>query len=76
MGSPDGFASLGSIAPRLQGIEAAYVDGVSITYGSPGNRHHVYTYAAGISENSTSTYPLANDSMFPCAGGTKKSESS
>ena len=28
-----------------------YVDGLSITYGQP--RHHIWTYAAGLSENST-----------------------
>ena len=31
-------------------IETAYMDGISITYGSPGNRHHVYTYTAGLFE--------------------------
>ena len=43
-------------------LETHYVDGVSITYGSQGNRQHVYTYAVG--------YPEYNDSSScPCAGG-------
>ena len=46
------------------GNKTYYVDGVSITYGSPGNRHHVYTYAAGVTELSVSS------SACPCAGGT------
>ena len=45
--------------------ELYYVDGVSITYGSPGNRTHVYTYAAGLSENTT----ILPRDMCPCAGG-------
>ena len=43
-------------------IETYYVDGVTVTYGMPGNRHHVYTNAAGFTEE--------NDlSSCPCAGG-------
>ena len=40
-------------------IETYYVDGVTVTYGSPGSRHHVYTYAAGVSETNG----------CPCTGG-------
>lgn len=43
-------------------IEEAYVDGISITYGASGSRHHVFTYAASFVENTN----LAN---CPCAGG-------
>ena len=39
VGTPDGFASC---CGRL---ETHYVDGISITYGPPGRRQHVYTYA-------------------------------
>ena len=42
-GSPDGFHS-GNINQR-------YVDGISITRGSP--RQHVWTYAAGVTESSS-----------------------
>ena len=58
IGSPDAF---GTTAPN---IETSYVDGVTITYGSPGNRHHVYTYAAGVKET-TDSY----QHCCPCAGG-------
>ena len=44
-GSPDAFHVSSSFR-----VEDGYVDGVSITYGSPGKRQHVYTYAAGVSE--------------------------
>ena len=43
--SPDGFHS-GNINQR-------YVDGISITYGSP--REHVWTFVAGVTENSPLT---------------------
>ncbi|XP_065890651.1 uncharacterized protein [Dysidea avara] len=42
-GSPDAFVS------RKQSIDDAYVDGISITLGSP--RKHVWTYAAGLSDD-------------------------
>ena len=59
-GTPDAFNSYAGLGRNL---ETYYVDGVSITYGSPGNRHHVYTYAAGNSE-------FASLYSCPCAGGT------
>ena len=60
VGTPDAFNSYAGLGRNL---ETYYVDGVSITYGSPGNRHHVYTYAAGNSE-------FASAYSCPCAGGT------
>ena len=63
VGTPDAFGLKGSIRLNEVSIERYYVDGISITYGSPGNRHHVYTYAAGLSE-------LSDLSSCPCAGGT------
>ena len=47
---PDGF---GFRPPDLSILNNTkpYVDGLSITYGQP--RHHIWTYAAGLSENST-----------------------
>ena len=59
IGSPDAFRHVTVLEMDL---ERYYVDGVSITYGSPGNRHHVYTYAAGIREYNTLN-------ACPCAGG-------
>ena len=61
VGSPDAFSSVHGLGWKL---ESYYVDGVSITYGSPGNRHHVYTYAAGWNEYRTGISPC------PCAAGT------
>eukprot|EP00731_Ephydatia_muelleri_P002664 Em0001g2664a len=55
MGSPDAFGLINSAF----NLENEYVDGISITYGSPGNRHHVYTYAAGV-------YELSDWNACPC----------
>ena len=46
-GSPDGFRRVNCSAPCT--IDKPYVDGVSITHGSP--REHIWTYAAGLYEN-------------------------
>ena len=43
-------------------IETHYVDGISITYGSPGKRRHVHTYAVG-------RYEINDSASCPCAGG-------
>ena len=43
------------------GIDAAYVDGLSITYDSP--RRHLWTYAAGHSESG-----FIHEANCPCAG--------
>ena len=61
IGTTDAFDSIH--VPGLgRNLETYYVDGVSITYGSPGNRTHVYTYAAGFNEY--------NDiDACPCASG-------
>ena len=58
-GTPDAFRKWKAIATN---IETYYVDGVTVTYGLSGNRHHVYTYAAGILE-------ISDASSYPCAGG-------
>eukprot|EP00731_Ephydatia_muelleri_P003815 Em0001g3815a len=58
IGSPDAFRSINPTS-----IETYYVDGVTVTYGLPGNRHHVYTYAAGVMELNSSS------STCPCTGG-------
>jgi len=46
---------------RLQSIDKAYVDGISITIGSP--RKHVWTYAVGLSDD----YNYGGHSNCPCA---------
>ena len=53
-GSPDAFES------KKRSINDNYVDGISITLGSP--RKHVWTYAAGVSDDYN--YPTHN---CPCA---------
>ena len=46
---------------EAQFIDGAYIDGLSITHGiNP--RHHIWTYAAGYSENGT------HDANCPCHG--------
>ena len=49
---PDAFLNL-----RSQTIEGYYVDGVSLTHGSPGARQHIWTFAAGYVENNPSRFP-------------------
>ena len=47
-------------------IDEAYVSGASLTHGSPGSREHIWTFAAGATEN---TYRLTYDSQkgnCPC----------
>ena len=57
--SPDAFWN-----PRSQTIEGDYVDGVSLTHGSPGARQHIWTFAGGLVENNSSSYP---SNSCPCA---------
>ena len=54
IGTPNGFG------PKKPSLDNVYVDGVSITIGSP--RKHVWTYAVGLSDDHN--YP---DYNCPCA---------
>ena len=54
-GNPNGFQS------KLQSIDGLYVDGISITLGSP--RKHVWTYAVGLSDN----HDYSGGDNCPCA---------
>ena len=58
-GSTDAFASFRYSSRSING---PYVDGVSITYGSP--RKHIWTYAIGISDKHDSSPDLPN---CPCS---------
>ena len=60
IGSPDAFFKINDAITTS--IETYYVDGVTVTYGSPGSRHHVYTYAAALFETNS-------ENSCPCAGG-------
>ena len=46
-----------------QGIDAHYVDGISLTHGVPGSRQHIWTFAVGLSEASDSSY---SNEKCPC----------
>ena len=48
---------------RGTGIDDNYVDGVSLTLGEAGNRQHIWTFAAGLSEVADSEY---QESGCPC----------
>ena len=50
-GSPDAFVNAGTHHKRNSTIDEPYLDGISITHGEP--RTHIWSYAAGISENGT-----------------------
>ena len=61
VGSPNTFAGYtGSYVRVDASIETYYVDGVSLTHGSP--RHHIWTFAAGLDEYAD-LYPEVN---CPC----------
>ena len=45
--------SLSGFYWSTQGIDSYYVEGVSLTHGSAGNRQHIWTFTAGISEVTT-----------------------
>ena len=46
-------------------IDQFYVDGVSLTYGSP--RRHIWTFASGISETLITSHPDIQFYACPCA---------
>ena len=58
-GSPDAFHESAS-----QTIEGPYVDGLSVTHGSPVSRQHIWTFAAGLVESNPLLYPT---NSCPCA---------
>ena len=47
-GATDAFRN--SVSVGYDTIESAYVDGVSLTYGSSGRRQHIWTFASAIYE--------------------------
>ena len=53
--SPDGFHP-------FNGIDGVYMDGISITYGSP--RNHIWTFVGSYSETATSTNTCPCDYRF------------
>ena len=61
-GTPDAFERWTHCSAPCT-IDNRYVDGVSITHGA-GPRKHIWTYAAGVSED------LSSPAICPCNGGT------
>ena len=60
VGSPTAFIPFGRLSYATNFLEVVYVDGVSVTHGSP--RSHIWTYAAGTTEGLSSS--VLND--CPC----------
>jgi hypothetical protein len=50
------YGATSAFAFSTQDIDGRYVDGVSLTHGGAGRRQHIWTFAVGISENTT-VYP-------------------
>ena len=49
------FGSTNAFYHHTRGIDSYYVDGVSLTHGGAGRRQHIWTFAAGLSEITTSS---------------------
>ena len=62
-GTPNAFEKYYE-KPSAQTIDSAYVDGVSITYGSP-TRKHIWTYANGLNL----MFPGVPETDCPCNTG-------
>ena len=67
VGSPNTFAGINESHIRVTNIDTNYVDGVSLTHGSP--RRHIWTFAAGLDEYAASFA----DSNCPCTDTTQSS---
>ena len=48
------YGSSSAFGHSSQDIDSYYVDGVSLTHGGAGSRQHIWTFAAGITETSSS----------------------
>ena len=56
------FGATSAFYPYTEGLDSYYVQGVSLTHGDAGRRQHIWTFAAGLTEESTS-FPYEN---CPC----------
>ena len=61
-GTPDGYSAFGYTTYPSKAIDGPYVDGVSLTYGTP--RKHLFTYACGYFSDG-----VVHTSNCPCARG-------
>ena len=55
-GTTDAF----NVYTNLRGLEEIYVDGVSLTYGAPGSRQHIWTFASAFYETGSPYNPIIN----------------
>ena len=69
--SPDAFSVS---CPHPCTIDNVYVDGISITHGSP--REHIWTYAAGITETYAGVCPCTGTGWFSLAQNAQSSYTS
>ena len=68
-GAPDAFSP--AIENPSVTIDGNYVDGVSLTHGSPGGRQHIWTFAAGFLETVRSAHQNQIPPVYcPCVNGT------
>ena len=51
------FGTTDAFGYNLTNIDRNYVDGVSLTHGRPGQRRHIWTFAAALDE--TTRYPIS-----------------
>ena len=52
--SPDGFVKF--LKYNGSTVNSVYFDGVSITYGNPSDRKHIWTYVGGATQDKTTKY--------------------
>ena len=59
------FGATSAFYHYYEGIDSYYVDGICLTHGGAGRRQHIWTFAAGVTEVSSS-YPTSD---CPCDTG-------
>ena len=62
-GSPDAFSEQES-GRNIDNVETFYLDGVSLTHGSPGSRQHIWSFVASVYETNGDSYRI--DVNCPC----------
>ena len=65
-GTPDGFGGDATIGPSSS-IDGYYLDGVSVTYGSP--RQHIWSFAGGLDEGNPGPPYVSYPYTCPCVPG-------
>ena len=62
-GTPDGYYTSSYTTYPSKAIDGPYIDGVSLTYGTP--RKHLFTYACGFSSDSTHSHANCPCARYP-----------